>query len=599
LSAIENLKLVVDVDIASAIGNLEELQKELSKLAEKIKSVDTRGSKGINISARLDDLDTELARLETELEAFEAANDLDIDVDFKGLSTEVAKVRSEIAALEATGGTSISADVKKATRLIPEGRFGEMSMEDISAGIDLRGGLLGDTKVGRKISNLSKGLSNASDEIGEFDLRMTDMHNMLARLVPLLLVFIGAVPAVVTALVGLAAAAVAAGSALLAIAGFGAMGVAMEGGEFNMQNLTDVLEEIQRDFLDAFAPLAERLEPLFRDAADAMTLFFNAVAQQGDALMELTDEARAFGQFMMDWVPDVLVAMAAMAEAFAPVFGAMGDALQDAQVLRTITKLAMEAIPAIAQMAENIIAAVPFLVRMSIGFAMVSNTIIELLSTLGSFLRMIGISPEVLGLLIGSLLGLASAVALTNTIMGSFIAKTMLSAIWSMRMFALTLVRTGSIMTAFKALVNGTLIKSMYSTVVASLAGSGGMITFGSAVQFARSAVLSLLATVPPLLILFGLLSVIVPKITDQFTSLDSSIQGATSAIKEFDRVSGKADTAFNPYSGGGSSPDDGGGGISGPSGNVIIESSGDAEKDRSNGRYASWRNGRTTGGNN
>jgi hypothetical protein len=85
----------------------------------------------------------------------------------------------------------------------------------------------------------------------------------------------------------------------------------------------------------------------------------------------------------------------------------------------------------------------------------------------------------------------------------------------------------------------------------------------------------------------------------ESFTSLGSSIQGATSALKEYDRVAGQTDSAFNPYSGGGSSPDDGGGGISGPSGNVIIESSGDAEKDRSNGRYASWRNGRTTGGNN
>jgi hypothetical protein len=598
LSAIENLKLVVDVDIASALTKLQDLQEELADLADKIKSVDTRGSKGININTRLDDLDTELTRIATELEAFEATNDLEIDVDLEGLSSEVAKVRAQLAALEATGGTSISADVKKATRLIPEGRFGEMSMEDISAGIDLRGGLLGDSEMGREIQQFARKISNARDEMSEFNLRMTDMHNMLARLVPLLLVFIGAVPAVVTALVGLAAAAVAAGSALLAIAGFGAMGVAMEGGEFNMQNLTDVLEEIQRDFLDAFAPLANRLEPLFRDAADAMTLFFNAVAQQGDALMELTDEARAFGQFMMDWVPDVLASMAAMAEAFAPVFGAMGDALQDAQVLRTLTELAMEVMPAISQMTNIIISAIPYIVKMSIGFALVSNQIMNVLSVLGSFLRMLGISPEMLGIVVGSMLALASAVALTNTILGSFVATTLSSAISSMYFFFLTLVRTWSAMTAFATTAIGKAIISLYNFIATAITASGSMYGLGTSILFSTQALAAFL-TLASLGTLGAILVPMALSAAESFTSLGSSIQGATSALKEYDRVAGQTDSAFNPYSGGGSPPDNGGGGISGPSGNVIIESSGDAEKDRSNGRYASWRNGRTTGGNN
>jgi hypothetical protein len=473
-----------------------------------------------------------------------------------------------------------------------------MSMEDISAGIDLRGGLLGDSEMGREIQQFARKISNARDEISEFNLRMTDMHNMLARLVPLLLVFIGAVPAVVTALVGLAAAAVAAGSALLAIAGFGAMGVAMEGGEFNMQNLTDVLEEIQRDFLDAFAPLANRLEPLFRDAADAMTLFFNAVAQQGDALMELTDEARAFGQFMMDWVPDVLASMAAMAEAFAPVFGAMGDALQDAQVLRTLTELAMEVMPAISQMTDIIISAIPYIVKMSIGFALVSNQIMNVLSVLGSFLRMLGISPEMLGIVVGSMLALASAVALTNTILSSFVATTLASAISSMYFFFLTLVRTWSAMTAFATTAIGKAIISLYNFIATAITASGSMYGLGTSILFSTQALAAFL-TLASLGTLGAILVPMALSAAESFTSLGSSIQGATSALKEYDRVAGQTDSAFNPYSGGGSSPDNGGGGISGPSGNVIIESSGDSEKDRSNGRYASWRNGRTTGGNN
>jgi len=94
-------------------------------LADKIQSVDTRGSKGININTRLDDLNQELTRIATELEAFEATNDLEIDVDLEGLSGEVAKVRSQLAALRASEGVTISTDVKRATRVIPEGEFGD------------------------------------------------------------------------------------------------------------------------------------------------------------------------------------------------------------------------------------------------------------------------------------------------------------------------------------------------------------------------------------------------------------------------------------------------------------------------------------------
>lgn len=574
----------------------------MADLANKIQSVDTRGSKGINISARLDDLDQELTRIAAELDAFEATNDLEIDVDLEGLSGEVAKVRSQLAALRASESATFDIDISDRAANILQNRMGNIGTQfsiQRRSDLDLSGDML-DPDLAHVLRNFKRSVSNAREEIGSFNLRMTDMHNMLARLVPLLLVFIGAVPAVITALAGLATAAISAASALLAIAGFGALGVGMEGGEFDMENLSEVMDDLRRDFLDAFAPLAERLEPVFRDAADAMTLFFNAVSRQGDALMELTDEARGFGQFMMDWVPDVLTAMAAMAKAFAPVFGAMGDALQDAQVLRTLTGLAMEVMPAISQMADTIIAAIPYIVKMSIGFALVSNQIMNVLSVLGSFLRMLGISPEMLGIVVGSTLALASAIALTNTVLGSFVATTLASAISSMYFFFLTIARTGSIMTAFATTTIGKAIMSLYNFIATAITASGTMTGLGASILFSTKALAAFL-TLASLGVLGAVLVPMALSAAESFTSLGSSIQGATDSLKEFDRVAGRTDSDFNPYSGGGggSSAPTAAGGITGPSGNVIIESSGDGTRDRSNARNMSWREGRTTGSQN
>jgi len=359
------------------------------------------------------------------------------------------------------------------------------------------------------------------------------------------------------------------------------------------------MDDLRRDFLDAFAPLAERLEPIFRDAADAMTLFFNAISRQGDALMELTDDARAFGQFMMDWVPEVLTAMASMAEAFSPVFGAISDALDDAQVLRTLTRLTMEVIPAIGQMADTIISAIPYIIKMSIGFAIVSNAIMDALSVLGSFLRMIGISPEMLGIVVGSMLALASAIALTNTALNSFVASAMASAISSMYFFFLSLVRTGSVMTAFATTTIGKAIIGLYNYIAAAISAAGASGTLGASILFSTKALAAFL-TLASLGVLGAVLVPMALSAASSFTSLGDSINYAADAMGEFNRVSSQGDDGFNPYDGGGGSgPSAPSAAVTGPNGNVIIESSGDPNKDRSNGRYASWRNGRTTGSEN
>lgn len=598
MAQIENLEIVVDVDISSAIAKLSELQDELRDIAEHVEAVDARGTEGINIRTDVDSIDDDLTVLSAKIEAWEAANSIDIDTNVDGLGVSMGG--RSLGGMATGGGRD--------TPLLGPG-FRTLSSPTAASGRDLRAGmgmLFGDGGGGRRDLDLSdafRALGRAArslrDDLSSVDLRMSDLHNLLATLVPLLVVFLGTIPALVTAFIGLAAAAVSAAGALLALAGFGAMGVGLQGGEFDMQRLTDVLEDIRDDFIDAFAPLAERLEPLFMDAVDGLSFFFQAVAAQGDALMELTDEARAFGRFMTEWIPGVLRSMAAMAETFAPIFADFAEWLNQAQVLRAFTELTMEAIPAISEMAAIVLEALPAIVRMSIGFTMVANAVMRVLGLFASMLRLVGIAPEQFGIVTGAILAMVTALGLANKLLQGFIAQTLYAASVALFHFFRGLIMTNNAL-GYLAVTNlGRAIVSLFGFIKALLAGSSALGTFtvagyGATGALAAFLTLATLGTAAAVLVPMALSA------ATAFTGLSSSIDSATNSLREFDRVSGNTSGDFNPY-GGDDPPVSGGTAATGGGGRttINIESSGDPDEDRSNARYVAFRQGRTTGGEN
>jgi hypothetical protein len=577
MAAIENLEIIVDVDIGSALAALEDLQDELRDLAESIEAVDAVGTEGIDIRTNLDDADAELAALQAKLEAFEAANELNIDTDFDRGRYTIPNFQQ--------GGTKAD-------------NIGELfSFLDLpGGGRDRgRGGILG---------SLRKQAGELSDTFDDFDLRMSDMHNMMARLVPLLLVFIGVIPAAVTALVGLAAAAIAAAASLAAIVGFGAMGVGLQDGQFDMQRLTDVFEDIRDSFIEAFAPLAERLEPLFLDAIDGLERFFQAVAGQSDALMALTDEARAFGGFLMDFVPGALRALAGHVEALSPLFKEFGQWLgaNFNNIVHDLASLTTQAAPAIAELIIKLGQAVPWLVEMSIGFTMVANVVVEVLGLLNMLMNLLGINARVFGIVTASVLALASAIALTNLFMQSFIGTALVGAITSMYRFAIATATASSTMTFFGSTTIASAIGALVS-FIASLITSGAALLGFSVSAYTATAAAAAFLTVVTLGAGAAIIGVALSA-SSAFLGLAGNIDSATKSLKDFDRVSGKTD-GFNPYGrgteGAGAAAVGGSGQTRGEgAGTTInIESSGDPDEDRSNGRYAGWRQGRTTGGTN
>lgn len=597
MGAIENLEILVEIDISEAIAALEDLEDELRELSRQIDRVDRRGTEGIDIRTSVDSIDDDLTVLSSKIESWEAANEINIDtdVDSAGLGARTLSSRVMSAGDLGGGGGGGFDDMLAA--------FAEAAPMDFGGFNVPRGRGIGDdddADLGRKLRRLADSISDSLSEMTDFRLRMSDMHNAMATLIPALLVFIGIIPTAVAALATLATAAVTAAGALLGVAGLGLMGAAGDGGKPSMQEMQDELMKIMDSFWEAFAPLAERLAPVFEDGLDGLEKFFEAIAQEGDALMTLVDDLEDFGGFVMDFFPQMLRVLSGVVEAMGPIFGAIGDFLKEnfEPIMRDLVRITLEAAPALGKLAIQMGQMAMFLAELGVGFARVASMALSVLGVVGNLLGIFGITNEQLGVLIGSLLLFATTLALANTRLVQFALKGIMLAIIGIYNFWVGLLAADSALTYLAGTTIISAISSFASFVVSVLFGSKSLLALASSAFTATGAVAALM-TVLTLGAAVALVGVAM-SIAGSFMSMAGSIDSATSSLKDFNRVAGKTEgTDFNPYGG-----DDPAGMRSGASGSVRsgggttinYESTGDSEQDNSNLDKTVWRANRTTG---
>lgn len=577
MAAIENLEIVVDVDISDALADLQALQEELEAVAREIRSLRREGRRGFTVQSDVESIADDLTRLEYQIKAFERMNEINIGANVDGI-----------------GGGAISRG----------GGGGGAATRTTKSPLAALAGIRDSDGLMDGIKNLRGAFSQMAEESSLTNINMADMHNVLARLVPLILVFIGAIPAAVAAIYSLAAAAATAAASFAAIAGFGALGLAMEDGQLNMQNLSDAFNEVRDDFLDAFAPLANRLQPLFEDALGGLETLFNAIADEGDALVALTDEARAFGGFILNFLPMALRSLAAFADSMSSAFSGIGDFLREnfGAVLRELVKVTMEALPAVSQLALVIGRALPAIIEMSAGFAQVLTYVIQFIGAMASVVGLLGLGNRAIGFVVASLLSLISVVALGSTIIGSVFVSSIISAIGSLYTFILSAHGASGALGVLGSTMLGTALSAVVNFVAGLITSIGALFGFTIATYQAAAAAAALVTilTLGAGLAIVGLATTA----AGAFTSMAGSIDSATQSLKEFDKVqSGVSGSGFggsgdNPYGYDPNNPDNDPTGGSGMGVTVFnVESSGDPDEDRSNLEHADWLSGRTTGG--
>lgn len=256
----------------------------------------------------------------------------------------------------------------------------------------------------------------------ELELKMGDFFKVFASLLPLLINFVAALPAAIGGLIGLAGAAVGAAGGLAAIAGLGILGLGLEDGQFSFDRVTDRVSELRDAFIDSFGGLAERFEPLIQDAFGGVERLFDDLAAQGSALLQLRDDARAFGGFMLDVIPRVVGSFAALGDAAAPVLGMIGQFFANTDFAAIFADLLAQTLPLLVRFTTAALELLPVVFQLSLGFFQVATFIIQFAAVIGTLLDSMGPLLPVLGFLVGTMLTLVTLTATASLVSNGFSA---------------------------------------------------------------------------------------------------------------------------------------------------------------------------------
>lgn len=436
----------------------------------------------------IEQYEEELAKLLATLEVIERqaerVDDIDITVDVH--DAQLNALAAKLAAMQA------------------------MEFGDIDVDVGARGG-------GPMSAGTAAAMDEAADNVNLFNLRMSDVHNALAKLIPFILVLIGAIPALIGALVAVAVAAVAAASALAAIAALGAAGFALAAEGGLQEGLMSILDRIQKDFMDAFRPLMEDLAPLFRDGLDGLNAFFEALEQRGHVLLNFADEARGFGRWLLDWLPNVIADMGRFAEAVAPAMAALADFFGQFDFFGGLASFLADVLPPLLMVLDAFMHMLPAIMQLSVGFLLVTGAALELINAISWLLSFLPITAEQLGAVTAGVLTLYTGVLLLNS---AFLQ----AAYGALVQFGRTMLRLLSVIAGY-----------------IGMSGQAIAATFGLAASFTALAAAIALTGLGAIAVIFG-------SIANTAAMASTNIDEATRSLKAFRRQQERMVGGRNPY---------------------------------------------------
>ncbi len=308
------------------------------------------------------------------------------------------------------------------------------------------------------------------DTLKNMRVGMTEFYDILAAFMPMLFTFVGAMPAAIAGLGALATAALGAAAGLVGIAGLGFMGAAMAesgGGMPSGEDFREVLSDVPDEFFEAFSGLAQRLEPTFEAGLEGLYEFFDELAARGDALVQLTDDARALGGFLLEFIPNGLQMLALFADAAAPVFSLLADELGDRDILAGLAMSLEMTLPYLWQLVNTVADALPGIVRFSTGMLSWANAILKvatglgwLLTTMFEFLPFVEDGNKALGIFIGAMLTLTSATLLASKAYALYNSQ-LVTMIMSQLAANTSIIATIANLTSLAGVISGAVINSI------------------------------------------------------------------------------------------------------------------------------------------
>lgn len=347
-------------------------------------------------------------------------------------------------------------------------------------------------------------LARSTDEL-RFTIRR--FHQIFAAMVPLLGVFIGALPAAITALGGLAAAAIGAAGVLGAIGGLGVIGISLEQtGEIGLDPIVEELQSLGSTFKDAFGPLAESFTPIIRDFITEMELMAGPLATASSALLEFRGMFEGFGQFLGDALPSFTRDFLAFTQAAMPVLQGIFNTLASVDIFGILASNLAKALPMLVLMGQSLMEILPAIVQVSHGFLVVASVLTYVVGVVSTIINTVPYLGEVLGILAGAFLTLTTAATMYN------LAQTT----------TITLARK------WAAAAAGTLLTGIKTAII----GFGKMVA--AVWAYSSSMIVSIALTATFIGLLTGGLAIALAGIASIFDDLTDSIGGARQELKQF-----------------------------------------------------------------
>lgn len=495
--ALDDLSIVIDV--------LDSFSDDIDELLADLEAVDVQADRVDDIYINLHTLgEDEIAKLQAELGSLtDKELTIETDIDGEGELLSYAALKEAVAADEISKIDFEERGLDEIISKLAVANSEALALKSIASGTSVGGG-----------AGVNTPARGDMDEGGILNLRMSDLHNMLAKLIPLIVVYIGALPAAIAGVAALGAAAVSAAAALGALGGLAGLGFALQAGDGDvMEGLSQIAERVQEDFMDAFEPLARELAPLFEDALNGLEQTFDALASHGDILIGLQDEARAFGRFMSKYVVGTAASMGQMAEAAAPMFALLGESIENANLLEKSAGFLAEMLPALINFGQAMFNILSTITQLSKGFLVAATIFTEFIDDLLFVISGFGYLEKQVGLAIGAILGLITVLS----ILSSAVLASVATGLFSMATQLIWMARAGTLASFVSMKLSAALQvlrANALAAAVSFIALTGGLAALGMLAGWIGS----------------------------QFLDTSSAIDEATSSLEEFQDIQGDLD---------------------------------------------------------
>jgi len=259
-------------------------------------------------------------------------------------------------------------------------------------------------------TSLLESLGGAEQEFKDIRFTMGQFHDIIAALIPLAGVLIGAMPAAITGIVALGGAALAAAGALAGIGALGAMGVSLQqSGELSMEPINQMMADVGEAFVDAFAPLSKTFAPLIRNAATELETMMGPLATAASGLQMFTDEFQAVTQLAGNVLPSMVSLSLRFSDAVMPVLAGIGRFLVQKDIFGFMANQLATALPALVRIGLAFTEILPAVIRLSQGFLTFASFLFIGAQVMSLVINKMGILAPIIGGLISLYFGLVAA----------------------------------------------------------------------------------------------------------------------------------------------------------------------------------------------